>query len=266
MLSRVTHLVLVLGLACACSERYSPWEIDLPPEFQNLTQKNLNRLAALPAAQLPIKIAAIGDPQGTPEDLETLVKKLNTRNDLRLMLVLGDLTDYGLQNEYLWAARALEKSKIPYFTVVGNHDAIAHGKKIYQDMFGAFNYTFEDAGLKFVMWNNNQYEFGEQDFSWLESVVDERSIVNSHIPPVKDQHRLEQVALWKDIGKRASILASLHGHRGGKTDFLSEEQGVPYYVAPRVRGVRYSVITIDENRKVSFQLCHDNDCQAEVMP
>ena len=265
MLYAPVPTVFLVALLCSCSERYSPFQIDVPKEYRDLTALNLTRLQDLPEAELPITLAAIGDPQGTPGDLEALVETLNNRDDIRLLLVLGDLTDYGLQTEYLWAARALSQSKVPFFTVVGNHDAISHGKSIYQAMFGPFNYTFEDAGLKFIMWNNNQFEFGEQDFTWLKQESDGRSIVASHIPPVVDQHRPEQLGLWLGIQSEAKILGSLHGHRGGKTDFLWQKNAIPYYVVPRVRGVRYSLITISKERKLSFQSCH-SVCAEEQTP
>jgi predicted phosphodiesterase len=250
---RILCCLLVLT---ACSERLTPWAIDVPEDYQKLTERNLAKVKALPEPTWPIRIALMGDPQGTPYDLEKVVEAINERDDVSFVMVLGDLTDYGLQHEYIWAARSLEKLRIPSLTVVGNHDAIAHGKRIYQDMFGAFDYTFHYAGLKFVMFNNNQYEFGDTDFSWLQQEIDENSITASHIPPVVDAHRPEQVELWKGNNTEAKILASLHGHRGGRTDFFSIEAGIPYYVVPKVEGVRYSLMTIEADRRIRFEACH----------
>ncbi|MDQ3233918.1 MAG: metallophosphoesterase [Pseudobdellovibrionaceae bacterium] len=249
-------------LLSACSERLTPWAITVPGEYKNLTDRNLAKVRALPEPTWPIRIALMGDPQGTPHDLDQVVDRINDREDVSFVLVLGDLTDYGLQHEYIWAARALEQLEVPALTVVGNHDAIAHGKLIYQDMFGPFDYTFSYAGLKFVMFNNNQFEFGDTDFSWLQQQIDENSITASHIPPVVDAHREEQVELWKGNNSKAQILASLHGHRGGKTDFFSFEEGIPYYVVPKVEGVRYSLMTINEDRSIRFDLCH-HTCSEE---
>ncbi|WP_141730782.1 metallophosphoesterase family protein [Oligoflexus tunisiensis] len=250
------RMLCCLFLLTACSERLTPWAITVPEDYKDLTARNLAKVQALPEPSWPLRIALMGDPQGTPYDLEKVVERINERDDVNLVLVLGDLTDYGLQHEYIWAGQALEKLRVPNLTVVGNHDAIAHGKRIYQDMFGPFDYTFTYAGLKFVLFNNNQFEFGDTDFSWLQQQIDENTITASHIPPVVDAHRPEQVALWKGNNTQAGILASLHGHRGGKTDFLSFEEGIPYYVVPKVEGVRYSIMTINEDRTIRFDLCH----------
>jgi predicted phosphodiesterase len=250
---RILCCVVVLT---ACTERLTPWAVTVPEDYKNLTARNLAKVEALPDPEFPVRLALMGDPQGTPYDLERVVEKINDREDVSLVLVLGDLTDHGLQHEYIWAAEALEKLRVPNLTVVGNHDAIAHGKRIYQDMFGPFDYTFRYAGFKFVMFNNNQFEFGDTDFSWLQQQIDRDTITASHIPPVVDAHREEQVSLWKGNNSEAGILASLHGHRGGKTDFFTVEDGIPYYIVPKVEGVRYSIMTINEDRSIQFDLCH----------
>jgi Icc protein len=255
-------LLLLWLLSSACSDRYTPWEIDVPPEFNELTGRQLERLRDLPSSSLPFTVALIGDPQGTPLDLERVVDAINARREVTFTLVLGDLTDYGLMHEYVWAAKALERLHRPYLTVVGNRDAISHGKAIYQNMFGAFDYTFDYSGFKFVMWNNNQFEFGTTDFNWIRSQLDEKTFIASHVPPTVDMHSSEQVDEWKRISRDAGIMASLHGHRGGKTDFYWTEDQIPYYVVPKVEGVRYSLMTIDKNRQVSFQLCRSS-CELE---
>jgi hypothetical protein len=34
------------------------------------------------------------------------------------------------------------------------------------------------------------------------------------------------------------------------------EDGIPYYIVPKVEGVRYSIMTINEDRSIQFDLCH----------
>lgn len=254
-----TSLLLSSALLVACGERYSPWESDPPSHLRNLTAEQLSLLNETPEQSFPFTIAVMGDPQGTPKDLQRVVDAINRRDDVKFILALGDLTDYGLLHEYVWAGEALKRSRVPFFTVVGNHDAISHGKTIYREMFGAYDYTFTYAGLNFVMWNNNQYEFGETDFTWLERNTDSRSVVGSHVPPVVDMHRQDQVDRWYEINRRAGIVASLHGHRGTETEYSWQENGIPYYVVPKLSGRRYTLVTFHDDRMVTFQYCRD-DC------
>ncbi|MDQ3230504.1 MAG: metallophosphoesterase [Pseudobdellovibrionaceae bacterium] len=256
---KTASFLLSCALLTACGERYSPWESDPPSHLKNLTAEQLSALNEMPEQSFPFTVAVMGDPQGTPKDLQRVVDSINRRTDVKFILVLGDLTDYGLLHEYVWAGEALKRSRVPFLTVVGNHDAIAHGKQIYSQMFGAFDYTFDYAGVKFVMWNNNQFEFGETDFSWLERVTDSRSVVNSHVPPVVDVHTQPQIDRWLDVNRRADIIASLHGHRGTQIDYGWQEDGIPYYIVPKLSGRRYSLVTFHEDRSVSFQYCRD-DC------
>jgi hypothetical protein len=247
-------LVMVIGLT-ACSPRFSPWDIKLDADQRHLTEKHLAWLATREPAELPITFAILGDPQGTPSDFRQAIQSINQLDDVHFTLVLGDMTDFGLKHEYEWAAEAIAESQIPVLTVIGNHDAISHGKKIYQSMFGPFNYQFTYAGLKFLMWNNNLFEFGETNFDWLRAHADQNTVVASHIPPVVDMHSERQLNEWWDINRNAEIITSLHGHRGGKRDFYWQKEEVPYYVVARTRGVRFTLVTINQDYEVSFQYC-----------
>lgn len=253
-------LLFLLFILGACGERYTPWETDVPSRLKDLTEKQLSRLNEIPDQSLPFTFAVLGDPQGTPHDLDRVVASINRREDVKFMMVLGDLTDYGLLHEYIWAGDALSQSRVPFLTVVGNHDAISHGKAIYDEMFGPFDYTFSFADIRFAMFNNNQFEFGRTDFTWLRNSVDDRTITASHIPPVIDVHDAVQIEHWTSINESAGIIGSLHGHRGTQTDQYWIEDNIPYYIVPKVSGVHYSLVTIDSDLKLSFQMCH-SDCE-----
>lgn len=249
-------------LSLSCSSEMSPWDSKIPQKYQGLTQQHLNRLPKSETVDLPFSFALIGDPQGTPGDFKETIMKINQLQDLAFVLVLGDMTDYGLKHEYIWAAEAIEMSSIPVFTVIGNHDAISFGKRIYQKMFGPFNYTFEYAGIKFVMWNNNRMEFGETNFDWLAKEADDRSIIASHIPPVLDVHNAEELQQWQDINNNAGIISSLHGHRGSERSFYWQNAGIPYYVVARNRGRYFAIVTITEDRQLIIRHCQ-NACIEE---
>ena len=236
--------------------KYSPWQTDLESSQKGATARNLQWLSESESPELPFTIAILGDPQGTPGDLKKTVRAINQVEDVKFLLVLGDLTDHGLKHEYEWAFEGLNQSRVPWFTAIGNHDAISHGKEIYSKMFGPSNYTFEYAGLKFLMWNNNKYEFNTSSFDWLEQEVDSRSVIASHIPPVVDVHSAEEVDYWTDLTASAGALTSMHGHRGGSRSFFWHDQGVPYYIVARTEHVNFALVTFHEDYTVSYEHCH----------
>lgn len=264
-LYRALRYTFILLFISACSLESSPWSVAVKSDHKDLTQKNLDKLfrqKPVYTKSQNIRFAIIGDPQGTPEDFKRTIDEINQRQDVNFVLVLGDITDYGLLHEYEWAADVIESSRIPVLTVIGNHDAIAHGKKIYTRMFGPFDYSFEYAGYRFLMWNNNLYEFGDENFAWLQENANEKSIVASHVPPVLDMHEQDDLDTWYSINQQNNIIGSLHGHRGGKTSFLWQDQEKPYYVVARNRGERFALITITDNDKLNIVECHKS-CPVE---
>jgi len=261
-----------LVLSACSSVKYSPWEIqdnDLP---SNQIAVNLEKLrqTSEPPLEEPFKIAVIGDPQGTPLDFKKTIESINRLTDIRFILILGDITDHGLLHEFEWAFKALEASNKPWFTAIGNHDGLAFGPEIYQNIFGPLDYRFEYSGLRFLMWNNNVKEFNDPNFKWLrENFAENRTVVASHIPPVLDLHNQKELDEWDQMYRDFSVVASLHGHRGSTNSFkwskpmnpgnsLSQpafgdnsEAAIHYFITPKNKGARYSVVTFQPRDSLS---------------
>lgn len=269
LISLLTVSFLITLHGCG-SMKYSPWQSDVPSDKTNTTLKNLDKLQhRQQLVAFPMKIALLGDPQGHPGDLEKTVSAINRRSDIDFTFVIGDLTDYGLRHEYLWVYDIMKKLDNPYFTVIGNHDALANGKKIYQDMFGDLDYTFDYAGIRFLMWNNNKLEFSTRNFDWLRNQVntdpDVPKIVVAHVPPQDDNYFSdEDVDEWVDMVTDNNVLASLHGHIGTTDYHYNVRNDIPFLVVAKNKGVRYSIMTIDKGEdtqvKVSFTHCHGDHC------
>jgi Icc-related predicted phosphoesterase len=90
------------------------------------------------AAQEVVRVAAIGDVHCTKTSqgaLQPLFQQINERADI--LLLCGDLTDYGLPEEAQILAKELTSSlKIPVVAVLGNHDFESGKAQEVQDILG----------------------------------------------------------------------------------------------------------------------------------
>jgi Icc-related predicted phosphoesterase len=74
-------------------------------------------------APTTVRIAAVGDIHVTKSSQGTLQPILAPLNDLAdVLLLCGDLTDYGLREETAVLVRELQAVRIPTIAVLGNHD------------------------------------------------------------------------------------------------------------------------------------------------
>jgi Icc-related predicted phosphoesterase len=90
----------------------------------------------------PVRIAAVGDLHcsKTPESaLQSLFSEVGRRADV--LLLVGDLTDYGRPEEARLLTRQLQTLKIPMLAVLGNHDVESGAQKELIQILG-------EAGLK----------------------------------------------------------------------------------------------------------------------
>ena len=119
---------------------FSPNDHRAPDSERDLTAKNLNRLLQnpLPAGDT-LRFVFTGDSQRFYDDAEDLVQSVNQQPGIQFMLVAGDISDFGFAREMRWINDDLRKLKVPYLTVVGNHDLVGNGRKAYEAIFGPRN-------------------------------------------------------------------------------------------------------------------------------
>jgi predicted phosphodiesterase len=252
MLKKILSLLLLIG----CAPEYSPWQSN--PSKRDLTAKHLAWLESK-NINVPFKVALTGDPQAVIGHFDRVKDAINARDDIDFAVVLGDITDRGLKREWDWAGDIIEEFDVPVLTVVGNHDGLNNAKDIYPTMFGPFNYTFMVDGLKFVMWNNNRYEWGTPDFVWLaNSVAGHRAVVMSHQPPGNDALTPADNEEWSRIRGQGDVVASVHGHvhhYGYKHETYDEGVEVDVYTVDRVTGTHYGTMSVDKEYNITFENC-----------
>lgn len=150
-------LLLFLCFLCGCKFKYSPYEVGYP----ELRSNEVN-LAAIQRDEnqfgTEYKIAFISDTHNYYEELDDLIKTINQRGPYSFVIVTGDLTNNGLLEEYQKTKEYLNDLNYPYLAIVGNHDLLSNGDRIFDKMFGKTNFNLVYKDLEFIFFNNNNWE------------------------------------------------------------------------------------------------------------
>lgn len=234
----------LMGASCI---RFSPFQVDLSTEERDHTAKNLAKLASKPrgpaSPEAPLTFAFLADTHDGYRNWDTIVTAINGRSDIELVLHGGDLTDFGSQQEYRWAYDVFSRQKVPFLTAPGNHDGLSNGRQLYAEMLGPTNYTFDYAGIHFVVFNTNpiEWKLTEPDFDWLEretrtgDAATTTTVVLTHQPPVSAPNTTTATATrLHHILENASVALYLYGHlhngfddeQVGKTRFVKTQSAL----------------------------------------
>ncbi len=255
----VIKVIVLCLLLIGCEEpfHYSPYGIETGSH--RLTAINLARVedASLPQFE-PFRFALTADTHAYYDEMDQLVQLLNARDDIAFLLIAGDLTDYGLQQEYQWTVDLLDKLTIPYLTVIGNHDAINNGRENYRAFFGDFDYSFVFNQVKFIAFNTASWEFDNTvpRLDWLEAELDnnflyQHQIVLTHLLPPHERFTPLQSAEYQRIVKQyfVSLIAAGHAHSFTYSEeILSNGQPIAYLTPGTLKKNSYVVVTVEADR------------------
>jgi 3',5'-cyclic-AMP phosphodiesterase len=255
--TRLANLLVLMLMLLACSDPFSvsPFEILVREEFKNTTQKNLDKIQLIDSIDGDtVKIALIADVHFHFQSLADAIKDMQKRNDFSFIVVVGDITENGLLKEFEIFHSIMGQSGMPYLTVIGNHDYLSNGGKVYEQMFGTFNYSFTFNGARFVAWDNIIWESEkEADYQWLEETLKNSNdretgsynhiIPLSHIPPFDGQFESHREH-FHSLLKENNIMLSVHGH---KHEFSMDEMygdGIQFLTVGSPQHRAYTELTI----------------------
>lgn len=231
-------LLITLSLLMACSDynEYSPNQVSDNDSPRELNKINLDRLYSNPVDDT-ITLAFLGDSQNFYNEVESFVTKVNQLDNVDLVIIAGDISDYGLLQEFEWVHERLDNLHKPFIGVIGNHDLVANGEEVYKKMFGALNFSFVYNRTKFVIHNTNSREYvtgNVPDMDWLRAALTATEGVDhfvgiSHVPPFSGDFNPEIESHYSDLLRTTSGFAvSLHGHIHRHTDGYPYEDHVRY--------------------------------------
>jgi 3',5'-cyclic AMP phosphodiesterase CpdA len=255
-------LLLALG-GCGWLE-FSPNQTYVPAADRHLTTQNLARLMSQPkAASDTLRFVFVGDCQRFYDEAEDFVTSVNRQRNIDFVVIAGDISDFGLVREMRWMHHRLQKLKVPYLTVIGNHDELGNGRAVYENVFGPLNYSFVYGGTKFICLDTNGREYGFQgqvpDLGWLgrqlaDTAGSRRSIVLCHVPPTdSDFDPALTTPYARTIHSSSQLVFHLAGHIHRFTNEKPFQDGVPYLTAYNFKKRRYNILSVWGRRQFRLE-------------
>ena len=122
---RLCTLFLCLTVSCDLIDVH-PYDGKIDGE-KNINARNIEKIESNTSGKKQIRFAVISDTQRWYDETEDEVAHINLRNDLDFVMHCGDLTDFGVTKEFEWQQRILNKLRVPYVVILGNHDCIGSG-------------------------------------------------------------------------------------------------------------------------------------------
>lgn len=236
-LTTLTFLTISTFLTSCDQFEFSPNQSFDQSSPSNLNAQNLARLRQN-VEDDTVTVVFAGDTQRWYDEQERFVKKVNSLENVDLVLLAGDISDFGILQEFKWVQKRLSALHAPYFGIIGNHDMVANGRQIFRQMFGPLNYSFVYQGIKFIAHNTNGLEApGENipDLGWLARELHNTEgadyiVTVSHVPPFNaTEFGTESVKPYTELLENTpNLLLSLHGHVHQHQDFYPFGDNVHY--------------------------------------
>lgn len=164
---------------------------------KDINATNAARIKAATMGKDTLHVVFTGDTQGWMDDTRDMIDDINSRPEVDFVVHLGDFTNYGETQEFVWQRDLLERLHVPYVGIIGNHDCLGTGPAVYAAMFGPQNFSFIASRIKFVCLNTNAMEYDYSnpvpDFAFMrqemtaDSAEFDRTIICMHARPGTEQ-------------------------------------------------------------------------------
>jgi predicted phosphodiesterase len=185
----------VTGLALACAPfRDSAYSDHVLHKERELNENSVEKIGPSGAVEADgkIRIAVLADSHQTYKDLDRVIRNINDTPDVDFVVNLGDVTNSGYNLEFDQFLGSYLDIQRPVFNVIGNHDALGAGPKIYKKVFGSPNFFFESDSHRYIFFHSANLEDKDGfDPQWLKTTVEASSkpvIIFTHAP-LRDAER-----------------------------------------------------------------------------
>ena len=142
-------LVMLTGLNSCDLLDFHPYDgrFDGP---KDINARNIARIESATLGRDSIVFAVISDTQRWYDETHDAVNSINARPEIDFVIHCGDLTDFSATREFEWMRDELERLAMPYVCLIGNHDCLANGPRVFQTMFGTPNSSFNAGDTHFI--------------------------------------------------------------------------------------------------------------------
>lgn len=244
------------ALLVGCQVEYHPYDTRIDGE-KGINAKNIARIESACAGKRAVRFAVISDTQRCYDETQAAVGMLNRRDDLDFVIHTGDLADFGMRSEFERQRDLLNKLKIPYVVLLGNHDCLATGEAIFERIFGAADFAFTAGEVRFVCLNTNSLEFDRNtpvpDLDFIRRQQADfppearKTVVAMHADPLSEQFDRNVAPTFERMIRRFPALQCCihgHGHHFRASDLFGD--GVMYYECASAGSRSALIFTIGE--------------------
>lgn len=187
----------------------------------------------------PFRIVAMADIQTALPEVDEVFAEINSIEDARFVVGMGDITDQGEIAEYELFDRQYQTLRIPFYTTLGNHELWGDPQD-YFDRFGRASFQFLFKEVAFTYADSGDGGIDPLVETWLDDYFDaardRTHVFLTHMPPIdpvgiryagfrsaQDGRRLISRLVEADID------LALYGHIHTLVEY--EDAGIPSYIS-----------------------------------
>ncbi len=198
---------------------------------RNIRQWNFHNLKRIDKTISNFTFDVFADNKNSVKKFNRLIKMVNADSPL-FAVDIGDLVFEGDTEKYNFFIKQILNFKIPFLTVIGNHDIMDDGRKNYYKYFGKFYYSFHTGNSYFIMLDNsNEKNLDPWQMDWLKKQLEisknyKYRFVFMHVPlfdPRGKNYHLKDVNFAKKLNKLFDnynitmlFVSHIHGYFKGK--------------------------------------------------
>ncbi|PUV23403.1 PQQ-binding-like beta-propeller repeat protein [Sphingobacterium athyrii] len=198
------------------------------------------------------------------EDLRRTVKDLNTLKDIDFVILSGDITEFGADQELKLAKRILDSLQLRWYVIPGNHDGnwSENGANTFRTVFGGETFFFKHKGYEFIGTNSGPNmrmspgQIPRENLVWMDSIF--AANPDRQTPLIYINHYPQDSSLnnWFDALKRVktrNVQLAFCGH--GHTNKAYDWEGIPGVMGrSNLRANKpvggYNIVTIGDGKAI----------------